>query len=174
MTTVPSSQAAAPDTTQGLATIADLPPPPGGTAQAATAFGPLWAFSRPVQWSAQPNPPGGYIPFNATQAQWSLLYQTAPTLKTASYPNTDPAKPTPYFAGGANGQMPSVAHWPGVQFRRVLNVPLLQCPVSGSSATVLAIGRFFMTVPATNSAIFAEFAGVTTDQQIGGPVELYR
>jgi hypothetical protein len=175
MTTVPSSQAALSTIERGFReTVADLPAPPSGTAQLPANYGPLWAFARPVQWSAQPNPPGAEIPFNPTQVQWSSLYQTAPTVKTANYPNTDPAKPTPYYAGGTYGAMPSFAHWPGVQFRRVLNVPLLQCPVSGSSASVLAIGKFFMTVPATSSAIYAEFAGVTTDQQIGGPVELYR
>jgi hypothetical protein len=81
---------------------------------------------------------------------------------------------TPYLAGGAFSQTPSVAHRPGIKYRRVLNLPLLQCPVSGNSATVLAIGKFFMTVPATSTSISAEFAGAGSDQQAGGPVELYQ
>jgi hypothetical protein len=58
-----------------------------------------------------------------------------------------------------------------------LNVPLLSCPVAGGSnvsATVLAIGKFFMTVPATSTTIHAEFAGVVPEQSLGGPVELFQ
>jgi len=83
---------------------------------------------------------------------------------------------TPYTVatGTTYSQAPAVAYRPGVKYRRVLNVPLLACPVSGASATVLGIGRFFMTVQADTSAVHAEFVGTASDQQIGGPVEIYK
>jgi hypothetical protein len=79
-------------------------------------------------------------------------------------------------SGGANFLSPSSAHLPGVRYRRVLNVPLLSCPVAAGAnvtANVLAIGRFFMTVPATATSISAEFAGVVPEQSLGGRVEMY-
>jgi hypothetical protein len=39
---------------------------------------------------------------------------------------------------------------------------------------VLAIGKFFMTVPADANGIYAEFAGATSQEEIAGPVELYQ
>jgi hypothetical protein len=53
-----------------------------------------------------------------------------------------------------------------------LNVALLSCPVAGSSANVLAIGKFFMTVPATDTQIWAEFAGIAPETSFGSQVEL--
>jgi hypothetical protein len=53
-------------------------------------------------------------------------------------------------------------------------VPLLSCPVAGATAQVVAIGRFFMTVPADGSGIYAEFAGVAADTQVSGPVGIYQ
>jgi hypothetical protein len=46
--------------------------------------------------------------------------------------------------------------------RRVLYVPLLQCPVSAgqyAQATVLAYGKFFLTAKASATEVPAEFAG---------------
>jgi hypothetical protein len=31
-----------------------------------------------------------------------------------------------------------------------------------------------MTIPADSSAIYAEFGGIATDAQLGGPVEIYQ
>jgi hypothetical protein len=65
----------------------------------------------------------------------------------------------------------------GVRDRRILNVPLLQCPVtagSPSTATVLGIAKFFMTVQATNQNLYAEFVGLTQESALGGQVELYQ
>lgn len=151
-----------------LQTIADLDPP---NDQIPTHYGPLWAFARAVPWSSYtpPEPATGYTAFPANSTTWTSLYSTGPGL--SGYPA---GVSTPYLAGGSFSQLPSIAHRPGIKYRRVLNVPLLACPVSGSVATVLAIGRFFMTVPATSDKISAEFAGTVTDQQIGGPVELYQ
>jgi hypothetical protein len=57
--------------------------------------------------------------------------------------------------------------------RRVLNIPLLACPVGGGTATVLAVGKFFMTVPATATSLYAEFAGTVSPGTLGTDVELY-
>jgi hypothetical protein len=57
--------------------------------------------------------------------------------------------------------------------RRVLNIPLLACPVSGDRATIRAIGKFFMTVPAKSNLLIGEFAGVTPEQSLGTRVRLY-
>jgi hypothetical protein len=54
-----------------------------------------------------------------------------------------------------------------------LNLPLLACPVSGDKATVLGIGKFFMTVPATATSLYGEFAGLVSEQALGSQVQLY-
>lgn len=173
MTTAPTAQTAATSTQGGtLWTVASPSPAPAGTT--APVYGPLWSFAKAVPYSAYtagvPEPGGGYATF-ATGA-WTTLYNPGqPTVN--GYPAT-----TPYSASaGANFQAPALANRPGLRFRRVLNVPLLSCPVAAGAnvtATVLAIGRFFMTVPATSSSISAEFAGVVPEQSLGGPVELFR
>jgi hypothetical protein len=141
-----------------------------------SAYGPLWSFAKAVPFSAYTpgvaEPSGGYATFAATNSVWGTLY--TPGKPTASsYPGG-----TPYAASaGPNFLAPSIANRPGVRLRRVLNVPLLRCPVAaGANATaeVLGIGRFFMTVPATSTSISAEFGGVVDDQTLGGPVELLR
>jgi hypothetical protein len=138
-----------------------------------TVHGPLWAYARAVPWSSyvagQPEPTNGYTPFPASSSILQALYSYNPVFK-ASYPS---GNNTPYVTSSFS-QQPSTAHRPGMKNRRVLNVALLQCPVSGSSATVLAIGKFFMTEPATSTAVLAEFAGALTDDLAGGNVELYR
>jgi hypothetical protein len=139
-----------------LQTKADLP-----TNTAATNYGPLWAYARPVQW-APSEPVNGYTPFDASITVWNSLYATG--LGLNNYPSG--AYPTPYLAGiPANPQ--------GIKYRRVLNIPLLECPVFGSTAKVLAIGKFFMTVQATSAILSAEFGGATTNDPHDGPVELY-
>lgn len=149
-----------------IETIADLPPAPG----TATKYGPVWAYAKAVPYSAYvpgvPEPsPNGYSPF--TTASWSALYG-GQTVRT--YPSG-----TPYKAGsGVNFYPPSVAHKPGAKGRRVLNVPLLDCTVPpAGSATVLAIGKFFMTVPATATILAAEFAGAVSLQNVAGDVGLF-
>ena len=150
-----------------LQTIADLPSPNN---QPPGDYGPLWANARAVPWQSagQTEPDAGYTPFAATQAKWTSLYATGPVL--SGYPAG--ATATPYSAGGSFSQVPSAAHRPGIRNRRVLNIPLLACTVSGSVATVLGIGKFFMTVPADAISISAEFAGLASEYQLGGPVEI--
>lgn len=58
----------------------------------------------------------------------------------------------------------------------MLHMPLLECPIPAgpnTKAKILAIGRFFMIVPATSSSIQAEFAGIADESALGGAVELY-
>ena len=168
MSPIPTLQNAKPAPVDGtrFQTIADIP---SGT-QPAGQYGPLWAYARAVPGAAVglSEPAAGYTPFPATQTIWNALYPTGQVL--SGYPVG--ATATPYSVGGAFAQVPSIAHRPGIKNRRVLNIPLLVCPVSGSVATVLGIGKFFMTVPADANIISAEFAGLASDHQLGGPVEI--
>jgi hypothetical protein len=143
-----------------LQTIADLAPPGG----AAVDYGPLWVYAKAVR-HASTEPPTGYVPFATTS--WPTLYNTQAAL---SYPGSPPYKAN----NGSNFNAPSTAHMPGVPDRRVLNVPLLSCPVTGGApATVLAIGKFFMTVPATQDKLRAEFVGAVPLAKVTGEVGLY-
>jgi hypothetical protein len=163
-----TSQTAETDSSIRLQTKADLDPPNNLTT---TTSGPLWAYARAVPWasyqSGVPEPAGGYTPFPATQLAWNQLYGNSVGL--GAYPSTS----TPY---ASFTQQPSSSHRPGVASRRVLNVPILDCsPMPSSTAKVLAIGKFFMTVPAVGGAtpsISAEFAGTTSEVQAGGQVGL--
>lgn len=158
-------------------TVADIPPAQQLTIVGLTIsvadYGPLWSYAVPVQYAAT-EPAGGYVAIPRTAASWSTLYprvsgglrSTGPA-PNASYPST-----TPYMtASGNNFSAPAAAH-PGVRQRRVLNIPLLSCPVVGGVATVLAVGKFFMTSPATSTAVYAEFGGLAKEQEVGGTAEL--
>lgn len=171
MSTAPGAQTAQSTTVGGkLWTIAS--PLPAPATNTAPMYGPLWSFARAVPFASYtaglPEPLNGYATF--ATAAWATLYNPGKPVYTG-------AASTPYSASaGANFLAPSVANRPGLRFRRVLNVPLLSCPVAAganASATVLAIGRFFMTVPASATSISAEFAGIVPEQSLGGPVELY-
>lgn len=176
----PDGQAAQSTTTGGkLWTVADPAPVPSGTT--GRMYGPLWSYARAARFSSyipgSPEPSGGYATYNPSD--WSMLYSSEPPgpspVATGSYPS-NPSARTPYLAtGGATFQAPSAGRR-GVRNRRVLNVPLLACPVpagTSSTATVLAIAKFFMTVPATSTSLYAEFAGVVPEQALGGNLELY-
>lgn len=157
--------------TTRMQTVADLGPP---NHTATPDYGPLWSFARAVPWSSYedkgaPEPAEGYTPFAATSTVWKALYGSDAGVSTY------PASP-PYLmnSGSAFFQAPTSARKPGVKYRRVLNIPLLSCPVSGSEATVLAIGKFLMTFPADSTSIYAEFGGITTEDRIGSLVEIYQ
>ncbi|TQK11322.1 pilus assembly protein TadG-related protein [Herbaspirillum sp. SJZ107] len=159
-------------TTTKLQTVAEIGPTNYPTA---VDYGVLWSFARAVPWSSvtnpnAPEPPGGYTPFAATSPNiWSKLYGSTSTIGT--YPAS-----APYLmaSGGAYFQSPAVARRPGTANRRVLNIPLLSCPVTGSTATVLGTGKFLMTTQASATSLYAEFGGLTTEDQLGGPVEIYQ
>ena len=174
MSVAPAGQVAQSITASGkLWTVADPLPQPAGTT--GPMYGPLWAYARAVPYSSYvagaAEPAGGYAAF-ATSA-WSTLYGPGAPTATASYPG---GSSTPYRAvSGTNFQAPPLAR-KGAAGRRVLNVALLSCPVPAgalSTATVLGIGKFLMTVPATATSVRAEFGGLVAEQSLGGAVELY-
>jgi hypothetical protein len=151
-----------------LETIADLPVPPSGTT--AQAYGPLWAYAKAARYAAT-MPASGYGTF--ATSDWPSLYKSGPA--ASGYPSTSP---TPYSAStGATYMAASPANREiAVEQRRVLNVPLLACPVAAGQnvqATVLGVARFFMMVPATSDSLVAEFGGLAPAQTLTGRVELF-
>lgn len=158
-----------------METIAD--PFPALSTNTAGQYGPLWAFAKAVPFSSYvanvPEPATGYSPFPTSD--WASLYKPdsanpAPQAST-SYPTK-----TPYQSKSASMYLAPTGNFPGVPNRRVLNVPLLACPLASGAtvnADVLAIGRFFMTVPATSGSLVAEFGGLAAEASLGGKVELY-
>lgn len=168
MTTAPAGQTAATASGTTLKTVADLPPP-GGTA---SQYGPLWSYARAVPYASysagSPEPAAGYTTFST--ASWPALYG-GQTVKT--YPTG--ASATPYKPGAGNNLASPTVHGPGLRNRRVLNVPLLDCTSAPTStATVRAVGRFFMTVPATSKVLAAEFAGAVQPDRIQGNVAVFQ
>jgi hypothetical protein len=147
-----------------LATVADASPLPPGTV--ASSYGPLWSFSKPLRYV------GGTTGAPFTRSDWSKLYQvSSPPQLTSSYS----AALSPYDRGLSPHRL-SPAPLEGIDKRRILNVPLLQCPVAGNSARVLGIGRFLMTSPATDApaAIHAEFGGLATFASLTASAVLYK
>lgn len=148
-------------------TIADLPSADVDPTKTPDKFGPLWVYAKAVKYSSYRSgvaePSGGYATFNATDADWATLYKAAPKIKSgSSYPT-----PSPY------GYSPTSTV---SNKRRLLNIPLLRCPVaagSPSTAEVLAVGKFFMTVKAKDKELYAEFAGITPSTSLVGEAELY-
>lgn len=137
---------------------------PGGL-----SVGPLWSYAKAATYASYVanngvEPSTGYTTYATTN--WSTLYPGPPAAQAQSYPSTTPYQNT----GGATS-------YKTLYNTRVLHVPLLQCPVpSGAkvSATVLGVGKFFMTIPATSSTLYAEFAGTETWTAISGSARLYR
>jgi Flp pilus assembly protein TadG len=175
MATTPNGQTPEPTTSDNkLHTVLDLQPAdvPGGLG--AESYGPLWVYAKAARYLASEPATGDYPSYSANNTDWAALYPPAkPKLSTSfTYPTA-----TPYGAAtGATFQAPP-SGLKGLKDRRVLNVPLLQCPVSGSSpgsANVVAIAKFFMTVPATNDKLYAEFVGLAKESTLGGQVEVYR
>jgi hypothetical protein len=145
-----------------LLTVAEKPA--GATDR---AYGPLWSYAKAAKYASYTanngvEPAAGYTTF--ASSDWATLY--TPGLPAAqNYPGTTPYQNT----GGA-------AAYKTLYNTRVLRIPLLQCPVTSGSqvaATVLGIGKFFMTVPAGSSKLYAEFAGMENSTAIRGNVRLY-
>ncbi|MET0858297.1 MAG: pilus assembly protein TadG-related protein [Telluria sp.] len=170
MNAVPNGQAA--DSTNvgnKIWNVAGPVPAPAGTV--ARSYGPLWSFARAAKsaefLAGTPEPTAGYATFNT--ANWATLYAPAPSVSAApGYPAVPPYS----LSAGTNYAAPPSGR-KGVRNRRVLNVALLACPVVAGKANVLGVGKFFMTVPATATSLFGEFAGVVSPQAVGGQVELY-
>jgi hypothetical protein len=150
--------------TDPLLTVAEKPA--GATK---TAYGPLWSYAKPVKYSAYfaakgVEPAGGYTDVFST-TDWATLYDPGKPA-AQSYPG-----PTPYQSSGGS---PTYRPYRNT---RVLRIPLLRCPVSSgalTTATVAGVAKFFMTVPASSTALYAEFAGMAAASALGGNVRLYR
>lgn len=132
-------------------------------------YGPLWSFSKAVHYDSGA-PDGAGAPFPV--ADWKYLYPvgSGADLQT-TYSDT---AASPYSANIAvHMAFPPMTN---LSQRRVLNVPLLECPVSGSSARVLAIGRFFMSsrADAAVPAVHGEFGGLLRDSDVTATVGLYK
>jgi len=165
MTKLPAGLAAAKSTVDNkLWTVVGPDDTPADTT--AESYGPLWSYARAAKFSSyssnSPEPAAGYATFGTSD--WATLYNPGkPTAKSYSI--------TPYTAtNGANFASPANK---GLKGRRVLNVPLLNCPVSGNRATVLGIGKFFMTVQADATNLYGEFAGTASEQTLGTNVKLF-
>ncbi|MCS0658331.1 TadE/TadG family type IV pilus assembly protein [Massilia terrae] len=138
------------------------------TGMAGTVYGPLWSYAKAARYASYlansgVEPSSGYATF--ATSDWATIYNPgAPVAQ--SYPGT-----TPYQTTGG------VTAYKTFRNTRVLRIALLQCPVAAGSkvaATVLGIGKFFMTVPATPSALNGEFAGLDTELASGGNARLYQ
>lgn len=163
MATAPEGQAArtyADPATHMRWTVAGPDPTPAGTT--GVQWGPLWSYAKAVKY-ANPTPSTGYVAYGT--ANWSDLYNPGQPA-AGTYPSA-----TPYLTSGAT-YTKSPTHT-GVRDRRVLNVALLSCPVASGKATVKGIGRFFMTVPADATHLYAEFAGLADEQTLRTRVRLY-
>jgi Flp pilus assembly protein TadG len=157
-------------------TVAGPDTAPAGTL--GVQFGPLWSYAKAVPYASYvsagtPEPATGYPTYDVTA--WSTLYTPGQptTSSTTPYPETAET-PTPYSytTGTQFFKIPSGSN-KSLARRRVLHLPLLACPVTGSDATVRGIGRFFMTVPATKNTLYGEFAGLAPEQSLGTRVVLY-
>jgi type II secretory pathway pseudopilin PulG len=149
-----------------LVTVADGAIVPAGTTSA--SYGTLWSFGRPMRYNAATGGMGAL--FN--KSDWAKLYPVTSGLPLASNYS---ASQLPYERNlPPHRLLPSPLS--GEASRRVLNVPLLQCPFAGSTATVLGIGRFLMTTPATSSplGVHAEFGGLTTYGALAANAVLYK
>ena len=164
MTNMPDAPSAL-STGNPLLSVAD--PESNATPPALGSYGPLWSFARAAKYS-NPKPAGGYLPF--ATSDWPKLYPASPAAPAAR--SVYPASSTPYLTLGFQ-TAPSGNT--GVAQRRLLHVPLLACPVPAGSdvlAQVRGIGRFFMTAPASNGMLSAEFAGLVAEGTLMGPAEL--
>jgi hypothetical protein len=145
----------------GLVAVPDLVKTdilPPATSFAPKDFGPLWAYSKPVQSNG-----AGF-----TTSSWPGMYFFGADKAQGANANYPTGKNTPYLT-----HVTAPASGTGVAGRRVLNVPLLNCAANTNDGlgTVVAIGRFFMTGKATKDVIPGEFAGINN---LSGPAVLFR
>ena len=176
MGTTPAGPAAAGLVSSGRRwTIAGPDNTPPGTS--AAQYGPLWSYARAARYSASvtgaPEPAQGYSTF--APSDWATLYTPGGPAESLTTPYPSAANtPTPYwFNSGSTFFKPPSDGGKSLRERRVLNLPLLACPVTGSQAQIVGIGKFFMTVPATASTLYGEFGGLIPEQSLRTQLELY-
>ena len=168
MTDKPAGQSAEKRTdTNKLYTIANLDEAVIPASTTPGMYGPLWIYAKAAKYASylsnnKTEPASGYATLDAA-TDWSKLYKPGSPVLKGTYPSSGPYK----------AYTSSPAPLTGVADRRVLNVPLLRCPVLSGSAEVLGVGRFYMTVQATKDDLFGEFAGLARRQSLTGQVSLY-
>lgn len=143
-----------------LATVADPTTLPGHVE--IKDYGPLWVNAKPVKFvSAAAG--GGKPPTPFSLGDMPVLYPI----------NAGPAWSVSnlnlYYKDPPYKQDAPVAPSSGisVQFRRMLNVPLLDCSAAiGSKASVLGVGQFLMTSRATAGSVYAEFDGLVDESTL--------
>lgn len=127
-------------------------------------YGPLWAYARPR------GDTGNLL----STTNWNRLY---PALSSAPVATLDLWPTAPYLRT-SGVQFLSPGDVPARRDRRLLNIPLLQCPVPAGAeaqATVLAIGRFLLTAKASGTQVSAEFAGLlSSEAALASNAELVR
>lgn len=153
-------------------------------------YGALWSYSRAVK--AVGNSPNATAATGANATfklgDWSSLYagNTADQTPGTGYPGSPSTPPVPDdpLAAPYNTSSdkyftePSIAH-PGKRDRRVLNIALVNCPVSSGNncsakISIIGVGKFFMQTPAVNpGSIYAEFAGLV-DPIPSAEIRLYK
>jgi hypothetical protein len=170
MTDTPLQSAKIHDPYTRRVTIADLAAADLPATTKAEQYGPLWIYARAAKAENYKNgvaePSGGYTTF--ATADWPTLYPKGTPNLEAAFPS-----PAPY----RSAITPPTGGLTGLAGRRVLNVPLLRCPVPAGApapAEVVGIGKFYMTVRATKDELIGEFAGLVRQEQLTGQVELYR
>ncbi|MES3022675.1 MAG: pilus assembly protein TadG-related protein [Pseudomonadota bacterium] len=150
-----------------LVSVADTA---AATAAANSDYGVLWSFSKAVRYDAG-NADGVGANFHVND--WPLLY---PVTGGGGPPVSSNETILPYFRLGAPYFQAPPSTMAGMRARRVLNVPLLSCPVAGATASVLGIGQFLMTAPATATpaAVYAEFGGLVSENALAASVALFK
>ncbi|NHZ62052.1 TadE/TadG family type IV pilus assembly protein [Massilia genomosp. 1] len=137
-------------------------------------YGPLWAFAKPLKF---PGPTASTPGVTFLKADWPTLYRVKTgQVKAATIAPGDSAA-MPYEASSSTFRTaPIPASYPRLKGRRILNIPLLSCPVSGGTATVLAVGRFLMTSRATVTplAVYGEFGGLADPATLASSTVLFR
>ncbi len=141
-----------------------------GAGATRTNYGPLWAYSRPLRFDSATGAGGAEF----SNTDWGALYPVGSGLKpSTTYANAQ----TPYTMN----EVPHASSPSGVTallHRRIINVPLLSCPVAGSTATVMGIGRFLLVAPANKDVLYpgihGEFAGLTTYGKLSASTVLYQ
>lgn len=164
MTNMPDAPSAL-STGNPLLSVAD--PESNATPPTVGSYGPLWSFGRAARYS-NPKPAGDYLPF--ATSDWPKLYPASPAAPVAKslYPTDKSPYLTTAYQTAPTGNT-------ALALRRLLHIPLLACPLPAGSdvlAQVLGIGRFYMTAPASNGMLSAEFAGLAAEGTLAGPAEL--
>lgn len=158
-----------------LVTIADVDPsnpddydPSAPALRLREHYGTVWAFARAVRYSATAANHAGSS-FRAADVDNLYPVDSGPALATTL------SDLTTYLPYNSSFETPGGTF---LRYRRILHIPLLQCPVSSDTATVLAVGKFMLSAPASsdasNPSIPAEFGGLLSGAPGSTDTRLYQ